>query len=257
DRCVVAAWRRDAGHAADAGPALAGHPRRFLIWRKDARPLPLHPGHSSLAILCNRCDVAPVRTLIVGPARPPDTQSQPRSGSMGVLVEGVWQDHWYDTKSSGGRFVRQESKFRNWITADGAPGPTGEGGFPAAAGRYHLYVALACPWAHRTLIFRKLKGLERMIDLSIVHPQMGVEGWVFEPGPHSSADTVNGKRRLYEIYLLADPAYSGRATVPVLWDKERRTIVNNESADIIRMFNSAFDAIGAHEDDYYPEALRS
>ena len=176
---------------------------------------------------------------------------------MGVLVEGVWQDHWYDTKSSGGRFVRQESKFRNWITADGAPGPTGEGGFPAAAGRYHLYVALACPWAHRTLIFRKLKGLERMIDLSIVHPHMGVEGWVFEPGPHSSADTVNGKRRLYEIYLLADPAYSGRATVPVLWDKERRTIVNNESSDIIRMFNSAFDAIGAREGDYYPEALRS
>jgi putative glutathione S-transferase len=176
---------------------------------------------------------------------------------MGLLVDGVWQDRWYDTKSSGGRFVRHDAAFRNWVTPDGAPGPSGEGEFKAAPGRYHLYVALACPWAHRTLIFRKLKKLEHAISVSIVDPFMGEEGWTFSDFPGAIPDNVNGKKRLYEIYLLAKSDYSGRVTVPVLWAKERRTIVNNESSEIIRMLNSAFDAFTDAREDYYPEALRS
>jgi glutathionyl-hydroquinone reductase len=175
---------------------------------------------------------------------------------MGLLVDGKWQDKWYDTSSTGGRFVRQESQFRNWITEDGAPGPSGEGGFEAAPGRYHLYVALACPWAHRTLIFRRLKGLESMIGVSIVNPIMGSEGWTFEPDRSMVPDTVNSAIRLYEVYLKANPGYSGRVTVPVLWDKERSTIVSNESSEIIRMFNSAFDRIGASPGNYYPADRR-
>jgi putative glutathione S-transferase len=175
---------------------------------------------------------------------------------MGVLVDGVWQDRWYDTKQSDGRFVRTETQYRHWITPDGEPGPSGLGGFKAEAGRYHLYVSLACPWAHRTLIFRALKGLVSMIPVSVVNWFMGPEGWTFHDGPGVIPDGLNGATRLYEIYTKANPAYSGRVTVPVLWDKQRGTIVNNESAEIIRMFNSAFDGVGAKAGDYYPAELR-
>jgi putative glutathione S-transferase len=163
---------------------------------------------------------------------------------------------WYDTNKTGGRFVRLASEFRNWVTQDGSAGPTGGGGFKAEAGRYHLYVSLACPWAHRTLIFRKLKGLEDAISLSAVGAFMGKHGWSFDPGPGVIPDSVNGARYLSEIYLRADPDYRGRFTVPVLWDKQRKTIVNNESSEIIRMFNSAFGAAGANDRDFYPAALR-
>lgn len=179
---------------------------------------------------------------------------------MGLLVEGKWVDKWYDTKSTGGRFVRTTTSFRNWITADGSPGPSGEGGFPAEAGRYHLYVSLACPWAHRTLIMRALKRLEDIISVSVVDPFMGEEGWVFADhaarrSDGATTDAVLGKQRLYEVYLAADPAYSGRVTVPVLWDKKRGTIVSNESAEIIRMLNTAFAAFTEDRHDYYPAAL--
>jgi putative glutathione S-transferase len=176
---------------------------------------------------------------------------------MGVLVDGVWHDKWYDTRSTGGRFVRTDARFRNWITADGAPGPTGEGGFKAEPGRYHLYVSLACPWANRTLIFRALKGLEDMIGFSVTHWLMAENGWTFAPGEGVVPDTVNGASCIHQLYTKADPRYSGRATVPVLWDKERSTIVNNESSEIIRMLNSAFDGVGAKAGDYYPEPLRA
>ncbi|MFT4174091.1 MAG: glutathione S-transferase family protein [Rhodocyclaceae bacterium] len=175
---------------------------------------------------------------------------------MGKLVEGQWVDQWYDTASTRGRFVRQSSHFRNWVTADGAPGPTGEGGFAAEAGRYHLYISRACPWAHRAAIFRALKGLDAHISLSVTHWLMGDEGWTFETADGVIADSVNGERVLHAVYTRADPHYSGRVTVPVLWDKQRDTIVSNESADIIRMFNSAFDGIGAQAGDYYPPRLR-
>ncbi|NBC33640.1 MAG: glutathione S-transferase family protein [Alphaproteobacteria bacterium] len=177
---------------------------------------------------------------------------------MGLLIDGVWHDQWYDTKSSGGRFVRSESQFRNWVTPDGAPGPTGTGGFKAEPGRYHLYVSLACPWAHRTLIFRALKGLDGMIGLSVVDPYMLDQGWVFGETPGGIPDTVNGKSKLFEVYTLADPGYTGRVTVPVLWDKAQGTIVSNESAEIIRMLNSAFDGVGADASkDLYPAPLRA
>ena len=176
---------------------------------------------------------------------------------MGLLVEGRWQDRWYDTDSTGGRFKRQQSSFRNWVTADASPGPTGDGGFEAESGRYHLYVSYACPWAHRTLLFRKLKGLENAISVDVVHYHMGDEGWLFDARVDGATpDRVNGKKRLYDVYLEADASYTGRVTVPVLWDKAQGTIVNNESSEIIRMFNSAFDHIGAAADDYFPHALR-
>ncbi len=175
---------------------------------------------------------------------------------MGLLVNGVWQDQWYDTKSTGGRFERTVTSFRHWITPDGAAGPSGESGFAAEKDRYHLYVSLACPWAHRTLIFRKLKKLEDFISVSAVHPLMLEEGWTFDDYPGAIADTALGKRRLYEVYLEAKPDYSGRVTVPTLWDKKQRTIVNNESSEIIRMFNGAFDDLTGNRDDYYPQALR-
>lgn len=175
---------------------------------------------------------------------------------MGLLIEGRWVDRWYDTGATAGRFVRRASQFRHWITPDGSPGPSGEGGFPAEAGRYHLYVSLACPWAHRTLIFRALKGLGSMVGVSVVNPLMGDRGWTFAAGEGVVADPVEGADFLYEIYLRARPGYSGRVTVPVLWDTRRDTIVSNESSEIIRMFNSAFDALGAHPGDYYPAALR-
>ncbi|MFO0875758.1 MAG: glutathione S-transferase family protein [Gemmataceae bacterium] len=176
---------------------------------------------------------------------------------MGLLIDGKWQDQWYDTAKSGGRFVRSDAQFRNWVTADGSPGPSGEGGFKAEPGRYHLYVSLACPWAHRTLIFRKLKGLEEAISVSVVHWLMAEEGWTFAPGEDATGDTLHGSRCLHEIYTRAEPRYSGRVTVPVLWDKERQTIVSNESSEIIRMLNSAFDGLGARPGDYYPELLRA
>ncbi|MCU4178758.1 glutathione S-transferase family protein [Bosea sp. BH3] len=175
---------------------------------------------------------------------------------MGLLVDGRWQDQWYDTAKSGGRFVRSESAFRNWVTADGSAGPSGKGGFRAQPGRYHLYVSLACPWAHRTLIFRKLKGLEDAISVSVVHWLMAENGWTFAPGEGVVPDPFGGAHFLHEIYTRADPQYSGRVTVPVLWDRQEGTIVSNESSEIIRMLNAAFDGVGAKPGDYYPEALR-
>jgi putative glutathione S-transferase len=175
---------------------------------------------------------------------------------MGLLVDGQWTDRGYDTSSSGGRFVRRESAFRNWVMPDGAPGPSGGGGFKAESGRYHLYVSLACPWAHRTLIFRLLKGLEAAISVSVVHWFMGEQGWTFEDGPGVIADPVTGARRLHEVYTRSHPTYTGRVTVPVLWDKQRDEIVSNESSEIIRMMNSAFDGVGAAPGDFYPVALR-
>jgi glutathionyl-hydroquinone reductase len=176
---------------------------------------------------------------------------------MGLLIEGRWHDRWYDTKDTGGRFVRKDTQFRNWLTSDGGPGPTGMGGFKAEPARYHLYVSLACPWAHRTLIFRKLKRLENLVSLSVVHWLMGADGWTFTDGAGVIPDSVNGARYLHSVYTKVDPSYSGRVTVPVLWDKVIGTIVNNESAEIIRMFNSAFDGCGAAPGDYYPQDLRS
>jgi putative glutathione S-transferase len=177
---------------------------------------------------------------------------------MGLLVDGRWHDKWYDTDSTGGEFKRSESQFRNFITADGSAGPTGKGGFKAEAGRYHLYVCLACPWAHRTLIFRALKGLENMIDVSVVDYFMGESGWTFDQAHDDIvSDDLYGLDYMYELYIKADDNYSGRVTVPVLWDKQHDTIVSNESADIIRMLNSAFDDIGAKSGDYYPSDLRT
>lgn len=176
---------------------------------------------------------------------------------MGKLVDGEWRDVWYDTDSTGGRFVRQDSLFRNWITPDGAPGPTGEGGFAAESGRYHLYVSYACPWAHRTLIFRELKGLAPHIDVSVVDPDMLDEGWTLEGDyPGATGDRLHGRTRLHQVYTLADPQATTRVTVPLLWDKAQGRIVSNESADIIRMFNSAFDGITGDATDFWPEALR-
>lgn len=176
---------------------------------------------------------------------------------MGLLIEGKWADRWYDTEATKGRFVRTEAQFRNWITADGSAGPSGTGGFKAEAGRYHLYVSLACPWAHRTLIFRKLKGLESMISVSVVNPLMVENGWTFEPDEGVVADPLHHARYLHQVYTAAQSDYSGRVTVPLLWDKQQNKPVNNESAEIIRMLNSAFDGVGAKPGDYYPLALRT
>ncbi|HEY4202915.1 MAG TPA: glutathione S-transferase family protein [Devosiaceae bacterium] len=176
---------------------------------------------------------------------------------MGQLIDGRWSDQWYDTKKTGGKFVRGQSGFRNWVTADGSAGPSGSGGFKAEAGRYHLYVALACPWAHRTLIFRKLKRLEDLISVSIVSPKMPDEtGWAFTQELGSTSDSINGADFLWQVYAKADLHYTGRVTVPVLWDKQTHTIVNNESSEIIRMFNSAFNGLTHDTQDFYPEALR-
>jgi len=168
---------------------------------------------------------------------------------MGLLQNGQWVDRWYDTKSGQGEFKRQASRFRHWVTPDGSAGPTGQGGFKAEADRYHLYVSLACPWAHRTLIFRALKDLQSFIGVSVVNPVMLEHGWELD-------DSLNGTQYLYELYLLADPDYEGRVTVPVLWDKKLKTIVSNESAEIIRMFNSAFDHLTGNSNDYYPPPMR-
>ena len=176
---------------------------------------------------------------------------------MGLLVEGKWHTDWHDTKATGGKFVRKDAHFRNWVTADGAAGPTGVDGFKAEHGRYHLYVSLACPWAHRTMIFRSLKKLEDTITVSVVNSFMGDEGWTFEPGVGVISDTVNNTKRVHELYTLAMGDYTGRVTVPILWDKQQNTIVSNESADIIRMFNSAFDQLGADATDFYPSQLHT
>jgi len=175
---------------------------------------------------------------------------------MGLLVNGEWRDRWYDTKSAGGKFVRDTSKFRNWVTPDGSPGPSGEGGFAAETGRYHLYVSYACPWAHRTLIFRALKGLEEHISVDVVHPLMKGDGWTFGTDfDGATGDSLMGKEFLREVYLAAKPDASGRVTVPVLWDRQRQTIVSNESAEIIRMLNSAFDGITGNMADFHPDPL--
>lgn len=179
---------------------------------------------------------------------------------MGLLVEGKWQDKWYDTKGTGGRFVRQDAAFRNWVTADGEVGPTGKAGFKAEANRYHLYVSLACPWAHRTLIVRKLKNLDDKISLTVVDPLMLEEGWTITSSfPGATADSVNDKTRMYQVYAAAKSDYTGRVTVPVLWDKKQNTIVSNESADIIRMLNTAFNELDDVDTtfDLYPQALRT
>lgn len=176
---------------------------------------------------------------------------------MGQLVDGVWHDVWYDTKSTGGAFKRTNAKFRNWITADGAAGPSGEGGFPARSGRYHLYVSYACPWAHRALIFRQIKGLSDHISISAVHPDMLSDGWTFAKDDHgATGDTLYDLPFARDVYIKADPQMSGRVTVPILWDKERETIVSNESSEIIRMFNSAFNEITGNTEDYWPQELR-
>jgi len=169
---------------------------------------------------------------------------------MGLLVDGLWKDQWYDTKSTGGRFERKASQFRNWLTADGAAGPTGKAGFAAESNRYHLYVSLACPWAHRTLIFRKLKGLEAFIPVTVVRPHMLDQGWQFD-----SDEPLYDFEYAHQLYTEAEPNYTGRVTVPILWDKQQQTIVSNESAEIIRMFNSAFNDLTGNRDDYYPAAL--
>jgi len=176
---------------------------------------------------------------------------------MGLLVDGQWHDQWYDTKKSDGKFVRDQAGFRNWITADGSAGSSGEGGFKAGVGRYHLYISHACPWAHRTMIFRAIKGLEEMISISVVNSFMAENGWTFEEGEGVIPDPIHNAHFMHQVYTAAKPDMSGRVTVPVLWDKHQNTIVSNESSEIIRMFNSAFDDVGATQGDYYPQALRS
>jgi putative glutathione S-transferase len=177
---------------------------------------------------------------------------------MGQLVNGEWHDVWYDTKTSGGKFVRSTAGFRNWITADGSAGPSGQGGFEAESGRYHLYVSHACPWAHRTLIVRALKGLTDHISVSVVHPDMLNGGWSFDDAwDGATGDTLYGLPFARDIYIKADPRVSGRVTVPILWDKKRETIISNESSEIIRMFNSAFNGLTGNTDDYYPDEFRA
>ncbi|AWF82671.1 glutathione-dependent reductase [Microbulbifer sp. A4B17] len=175
---------------------------------------------------------------------------------MGLLINGHWRDQWYDTKSSGGAFRREDAQLRNWITADGSAGPSGEGGFKAESGRYHLYVSLACPWAHRTLIFRKLKKLEERISISIVSPDMLDQGWSFNTDEGSTGDSLFDYDFLHQVYTHNKADYSGRVTVPVLWDKQQERIVSNESSEIIRMFNSAFNKITGDTQDFFPEEKR-
>jgi len=175
---------------------------------------------------------------------------------MGLLVDGHWQDKWYES-SKDGAFQREQAQRRNWVTADGQPGPSCEGGFTAEAGRYHLYVSLACPWAHRTLILRKLKGLESLIDVSVVSWLMLENGWTFDKALGSTGDKLDGFDFMHQRYTADTPDYTGRVTVPVLWDKKLKRIVSNESAEIIRMFNSAFDGITGNDLDFYPAPLRN
>ncbi|WP_286234568.1 glutathione S-transferase family protein [Thalassotalea sediminis] len=175
---------------------------------------------------------------------------------MGLLVEGTWHDTWYDTEENNGKFKREQSQLRHWVTRDGRAGPTGDSGFKAESGRYHLYVSLACPWAHRALIFRALKELESHISVSIVSPDMLDKGWSFDRAQGGTGDDLYGSELMSEIYVRNDAKYTGRVTVPVLWDKKQQRIVSNESAEIIRMLNTAFDHITGNEQDYYPQTLR-
>ena len=183
---------------------------------------------------------------------------------MGLLINGQWQDQWYDTKNEQGEFIREQAGFRNWLTVNGEAGPTGEAGFKAEAGRYHLYVSLACPWAHRTLIFRQLLGLEDLISVSVVSAHMLDQGWSFhrhegsgtDEAWGSSGDELYGSEFMHQIYTRTQSDYTGRVTVPVLWDKQQQTIVSNESSEIIRMFNTAFNELTGNRTDYYPESLR-
>ena len=175
---------------------------------------------------------------------------------MGLLVDGIWRDAWYDTKATDGRFVRTKTSFRNWITKSGDAGPTGHGGFSAQAARYHLVVSHACPWCHRVVMARALKGLESTVSLSVVHPYMGEQGWSFDQGPSVIPEPFYGTRYAHELYTRAEPNYTGRVTVPILWDTQTDTMVSNESADILRMFNAAFEDWANHDLDLYPEALR-
>ena len=174
---------------------------------------------------------------------------------MGLLIEGKWHDRWYDTKDNNGEFLREDSQFRSWITTDGSTGSSGLAGFPAEPGRYHLYVSLACPWAHRTMIFRKLKSLEDTIAVSILHPHMLDQGWVFDDWKGETGDNLYGYKCLHQHYTRAKSEYTGRVTVPVLWDSQRETIVSNESSEIIRMFNSSFNEFSPVKTCYYPEDL--
>lgn len=176
---------------------------------------------------------------------------------MGLLVNGQWQDKWYDTDNNQGEFKREAAQLRNWVTADGSAGPSGDVGFKAERDRYHLYVSLACPWAHRTLIFRHLKGLEDYISVSVVSPDMLEHGWTFDKDNHSTGDALFNSDFMHQIYTRNKADYSGRVTVPVLWDKKTQRIVSNESAEIIRMFNSAFNALTGNERDFYPTALHA
>ncbi|WP_251978662.1 glutathione S-transferase family protein [Salinicola avicenniae] len=175
---------------------------------------------------------------------------------MGLLVDGEWRDQWYDTASHGGEFVRESAKLRDWVTPGGEPGPEGQAGIAAAAGRFHLYVSLACPWAHRALIFRKLKGLESLIGVSHTSPLMLERGWSYRVDEGSSGDAINHVEFHHQLYTLTDPHYTGRVTVPALWDKQARCIVNNESAELLRMFNGAFDGLTGNHLDFYPADLR-
>jgi putative glutathione S-transferase len=178
--------------------------------------------------------------------------------TMGLLIDGQWHDQWYDTKSSNGKFVRTEAQYRHWITRDGSAGPTGDAGFRAEPGRYHLYVSLACPWAHRTLIVRALKGLQDQISFDVVHPLMLEHGWTFDSDfSAATGDRVNQKQFMHQIYTLCESDYTGRVTVPVLWDKQNQTIVSNESSEIIRMLNTGFNEIGATDLDLCPQSLQS
>ncbi|TMP47014.1 MULTISPECIES: glutathione S-transferase family protein [unclassified Pseudoalteromonas] len=176
---------------------------------------------------------------------------------MGLLVNGQWQDKWYDTDNNQGEFKREAAQLRNWVTADGSAGQSGDAGFKAEKDRYHLYVSLACPWAHRTLIFRHLKGLEDYISVSVVSPDMLEHGWTFDKDNHSTGDALFDSEFMHQIYTRNKADYSGRVTVPVLWDKKTQRIVSNESAEIIRMFNSAFNGLTGNERDFYPQSLRS
>ncbi|HNR23518.1 MAG TPA: glutathione S-transferase family protein [Steroidobacteraceae bacterium] len=173
---------------------------------------------------------------------------------MGLLIDGEWHDEWYDT--ADGEFRREEASFRDWLTADGGAGPGGQRGHRAEAGRYRLYVSYACPWAHRTLIVRALKGLENLVPVSVVHWRMLEHGWTFADGPGVTPDPVMGAQFLYQLYTRARPGMTGRVTVPLLWDQATNTVVNNESSELIRMLNTAYDGLGAKPGDYYPEPLR-
>ncbi|GHC17076.1 glutathione-dependent reductase [Kushneria pakistanensis] len=175
---------------------------------------------------------------------------------MGLLVDGQWVDRWYDTRGNDGEFVRESAQLRDWVTPDGEPGPEGQAGVSAGSNRFHLYVSLACPWAHRALIMRRLKGLSDLVGVSVTSPYMLDEGWTYELEEGSSGDPVNGVRRHYQLYTLTDAHYTGRVTVPVLWDKKKSRIVNNESADLMRIFNTAFDELTGNTLDLYPAPLR-